>query len=82
MAQEKIVQTAGRDQLGDFGAGDTVVLRRLQMICQRVVCDTLTDERGNRHQAAVAKTEFVGAAPYLAEKDVVVEFCEFRGEPA
>ena len=76
------VKTDMRDNFGDFGAGDTVVLRRLQMICQRVVCDTLTDERGNRHQAAVAKTELVGAAPYLAEKDVVVEFCEFRGEPA
>ena len=31
---------------------------------------------------AVAQTELVRAAPYLAEKDVVVEFCEFRGEPA
>jgi len=70
------------DDFGDFGAGDAVALRRLQMICQRIVGDALTDERCNRYQAAVAKTELVGAAPYLAEKDIVVEFCEFRGEPA
>ena len=59
------------DDFGDFGAGDAVALRRLQMICQRIVGDALTDERCNRYQAAVAKTELVGAAPYLAEKDIV-----------
>ena len=71
-----------RDDFGYLGAGDAVVLRRLQMICQRVVGDALADERCNRHQAAVTKTELVGAAPYLAEKNIVVEFCEFRGELA
>ena len=44
------------------------------MICQRAVCDTLTDKRGNRYQAAVTKTELVGAAPYLAEKDVALSW--------
>ena len=70
------------DDFGDFGAGDAVALRRLQMICQRIVGDALTDERCNRYQAAVAKTELVGAAPYLAEKDIVVEFRKFGCELA
>ncbi len=42
----------------------------------------LADERRDRHQAAVAKTEAVGAAPHLAEKDIVVQFGEFGGEVA
>lgn len=70
------------DDFGDFGVGDTVVLRRLQMICQRIVGDALTDERCDCNQAAVAKTELVGAAPYLAEKDVVVEFRKLGSELA
>ncbi len=43
------IKTDVRDNFGDFGAGDAVVLRRLQMICQRIVGDALTDERCNRH---------------------------------
>ncbi len=57
-----------RDNLGDLGASDAVVLRRLQMKCQRVVRNALTDERCNRYQAAITKTELVRAAPYLAKK--------------
>ncbi len=52
------------------------------MICQRVVSNTLADERCNRNQAAVAKTELIGATPNLAEKNIVVEFREFRSELA
>ncbi len=70
------------DDFGDFGAGDAVVLRFPKMEAQRAVGDALTDKSGNRYQAAVAKSELVGAAPHLAEKDVVVEFGEFGGEPA
>ncbi len=70
-----------RDNLSYLGAGDAVVFRRLQMKCQRIVGDALTDERCDCNQATVTKTKLVGAAPYLAEKDVVVELgklgCEF-----
>ncbi len=76
-----IKSDVGND-LGNFRAGDAVVLRRLQMIDQRGVGNTLTDERSNCHQAAVAKTKFVGAAPHLAEKNIVVKFGEFGGEVA
>ena len=69
-----------RDDLGDLRAGNTVILRGLKMECQRAVRDTLADERCDRNQAAVTQAEFVGAAPHLAEKDIVVEFREFRGE--
>lgn len=50
------------------------------MIGKRRIGQTLTDERGDRHQTAVAKTEAVGAAPDLAEKDIVVELRELGSE--
>ena len=68
------------DDFGNFSTGNTVILRRLEMKCQRTVRDTLTDERGNRNQTTVAKTKFVGPAPYLTEKNIVVKFREFRSE--
>ena len=68
------------DYLRNLGAGDAVFLRFLKMEAQRAVGDTLTDERGYRHQAAVAQPQFVGTAPHLTEKDIVVEFREFGGE--
>lgn len=68
------------DDFGDFAAGDAVVLRRLEMEGERAVGDALADKRGNRHQTAVAETEFVGSAPHLPEKDVVVERGKFGGK--
>lgn len=52
------------------------------MISQRTVRDTLADERGDRDQAAVAQPKFVGTAPDLTEKNVVVKFREFGREGA
>ena len=70
------------DDLGDFGAGDAIFLRFLKMEAQRAVGDALADERGDRYQTAVTKTELVGAAPHLTEEDVVVELREFGSELA
>ena len=68
------------DYLGDLSARDTVILGRLKMIGQRAVRYTLTDKRCNGDDTAVAETELVGAAPYLAEEHIVVELSEFRRE--
>lgn len=70
------------DDLGDLGAGDAVLLRRLKMVGQRTVRDALADERSEGYQTAVAQAEAVGAAPHLAEEHVVVEFREFGREIA
>ena len=70
------------DNLGYLGAGDTVLFCRLKMVNERVVRNTLTDKRGNRYQTAVAQTELVRAAPYFAEKDIVVELRKLGGELA
>ena len=70
------------DDFGNLGTGNAVFLCRLEVVDERVVGDTLTDERGNRYQTAVAQTEAVGAAPHFAEEDIVVEFREFGCELA
>ena len=70
------------NDFGDLGAGDAVFLRLLKMEAQRTVGDALADERGDRYQAAVAKTEAVSAAPHLTEEDIVVEFRELGSELA
>ena len=49
---------------------------------ERIVRNALTDQGSDGHYTAVAQTEFIGAAPHFAEKDVVVEFREFGGEVA
>ena len=76
------VETDMGDNLGYLGAGDTVLFCRLKMVNERVVRNTLTDKRGNRYQTAVAQTELVRAAPYFAEKDIVVELRKLGGELA
>ncbi|CCY39047.1 unknown [Tannerella sp. CAG:118] len=68
------------DDFGYLRTGDAVLLGRLQMEYQRMVRNTLADERSNRYQAAVAQAELVGAAPYLSEKNIVVKFRKFGGE--
>ena len=70
------------DDLGGLGAGDAVFLRRLKVKLERRVGDTLRDERGDGHQAAVAERKQVVAAPHLSEKYIVVEMSELRSELA
>lgn len=50
------------------------------MKCQRAVGNALTDERCNCNQTAVAQAEFIGTAPHLTKKDIIVEFRKFWGE--
>ena len=76
------IKTEMGNDFGYVGTGNAVVFGRLQMIYQRIVRNALTDERRKRHQTAVPQAEFVGAAPYLAEKDLVVQLRELRGERA
>ena len=68
------------DDFRYFDTGDSVFFRRLKMIRQRRVGQPLADERNDGHQTAVTQTEQVVSAPYLAEKNVVVELGKFRGE--
>ncbi len=70
------------EYLGDFGAGHAVFAGRLQVICERAVGDTAAYKRRDRHDAAVAQRQAVGAAPYLTEKHIVVEPGKFRREAA
>ena len=68
------------DDLCDLLTGDTVFLSAEQVVAEGFIRQALRHQGHHRHQRAIPQGEFVGAAPYLAEKDVVVEFCEFRGE--
>ena len=70
------------DNFGDLRAGDSVLSGRLKMENERIVRNALTDQGSDGHYTAVAQTEFIGAAPHFAEKDVVVEFREFGSEVA
>ena len=76
------IKTNVGEDLGDLRSGDAILFRGLEMISQRTVRDTLADERGDRDQAAVAQPKFVGTAPDLTEKNVVVKFREFGREGA
>lgn len=69
-----------RDNLRNLRTGDTILFCRLQMKCQRAVGNALTDERCNCNQTAVAQAEFIGTAPHLTKKDIIVEFRKFWGE--
>ena len=60
------------DDFGDLRAGDAILFSLLEMIGKRTVGDALRDKRGDRHEAAVAQRQKIIAAPYLAEKDIVV----------
>ena len=70
------------NDFGDFSTGNAVLLRVLQMMEQRRICDTLGNERRDCHKATVAQRQEVVAAPYLAEKDVIVQMSELRSELA
>ena len=74
------IETDMGDDLGDLAARNAVLSCRLEMVCERRVGYTLTYERGDGNQTAVAQPEPVGAAPYLPEEDVVVQFRELRGK--
>ena len=76
------IKTNVGEDLGDLRSGDAILFRGLEMISQRTVRDTLADERGDRDQAAVAQPKFVGTAPDLTEKNIVVKFREFGREGA
>ena len=70
------------DDFGHLGACDAVIFCRLQVINQRGVGKPLRDEGRDGDKAAVAQRKQIVAAPYFAEKDVVVKMGEFRSELA
>lgn len=70
------------NDFGNLGARNSVFLCRLEMVYERIISYTLTNKRRNRDQTAGTQIKFIGAAPYFAKEDIVVEFRKFRGEVA
>ncbi len=67
---------------GNFSAGYAVLLRSRKVIFERIVGYAHRDERCYCHKAAVTQRKKVVSAPNLAEKYVIVEVGELRGEVA
>ena len=67
---------------GGLGAGDSVFLGFPEMESQGGIGNPLRDQGGDGYKTAVAQRKQIVAAPYFAEKDVVVEVGELGGEVA
>ena len=66
------------NNFGNFTFCNTIRLCRFQMMNERGISKSLRKKRYHGNQRAFFQREFILSTPYLTEKYIIIEFCEFR----